>query len=91
MTEIIINQLSQEELESKGVFQWPIWECEISEFPWTYPEKETCYIIEGEIEVKTDDNVVNIKPGDFVVFSAGLSCAWNVLVPVKKHYKFGSI
>ena len=89
MAEIIIYQLTQEELESKDVFQWPIWECEVSEFPWTYSEKESCFILEGEIEVKTDDEVVHIKPRDFVVFPAGLSCIWKVTSHVKKHYNFG--
>ena len=89
MAEIIINQLTRNELESRNVFQWPIWECEISEFPWTYSEKESCFILEGEIEVKTDNKVVHIKPGDFVVFPAGLSCIWKVTSPVKKHYNFG--
>ncbi len=89
MAEIIINQLTRDELESRNVFQWPIWECEISEFPWTYSEKESCLILEGEIEIKTDYKVVHIKQGDFVVFPAGLSCIWKVTSPVCKHYNFG--
>ncbi len=89
MKKIIIYQPTREELESKSVFQWPIWECEVSEFPWIYSDKESCFILEGKIEVKTDDEVVHIQPGDFVVFPAGLSCTWNVTSPVKKHYTFG--
>jgi len=89
MAEINIYQLTKEELESKNVFHWPIWECEVSEFPWTYSEQESCLILEGEIEVKIDNEVINIKPGDFVMFPAGLSCLWNVTSPVRKHYNFG--
>ena len=89
MAEIIIYQLTQEELETKDVFQWPIWECEVSEFPWTYSEKESCFILEGEVEVNTDDEVVHIKPGDFVVFPSGLTCVWKVTSHVKKHNNFG--
>ena len=86
---IVIKKLTEEELTKLGVFDWPIWECEVSEFPWTYSEKESCYILDGEIEVKTEDETVKIHPGDFVVFPEGLSCEWKVTQPVRKHYSFG--
>ena len=76
-------------MEAKGVLNWPIWECEVSEFPWTYSERESCYILKGEIEVTTDIETVSIQPGDFVVFPQGLNCRWNVKAPVRKHYNFG--
>ena len=76
-------------MEAKGVLNWPIWECEVSEFPWTYSERESCYILKGEIEVTTDVETVSIQPGDFVVFPQGLNCTWNVKAPVRKHYNFG--
>ncbi len=89
MDKISISQLSTEELSGKGVFSWPIWTCEVSEFPWTYADKETCYILEGEIEVSSTEETVSIKPGDFVIFPVGMSCTWKVSVPVRKHYNFG--
>ncbi len=76
-------------MEAKGVLNWPIWECRVSEFPWTYSERESCYILKGEIEVTTDVETVSIQPGDFVVFPQGLNCRWNVKAPVRKHYNFG--
>ncbi|RTZ74961.1 MAG: cupin [Candidatus Neomarinimicrobiota bacterium] len=76
-------------MEAKGVLNWPIWECEVSEFPWSYSERESCYILKGEIEVTTDVETVSIQPGDFVVFPQGLNCRWNVKAPVRKHYNFG--
>jgi len=76
-------------MAAKGVLNWPIWECEVSEFPWTYSERESCYILKGEIEVTTDVETVSIQPGDFVVFPQGLNCRWNVKAPVRKHYNFG--
>ena len=76
-------------MEAKGVLNWPIWECRVSEFPWTYSERESCYILKGEIEVTTDVETVSIQPGDFVVFPQGLNCRWNVKSPVRKHYNFG--
>lgn len=71
-----------------GVYDWPIWTCEVSEFPWEYSEEESCLILEGEIEVRTEEETAHIKPGDFVVFQKGLACTWIVSSPVKKHYSF---
>ncbi len=89
MDNIKISQPDIKDMEAKGVLNWPIWECEVSEFPWTYSVKESCYILNGEIEVTTDVETVSIQPGDFVVFPQGLSCTWNVKAPVRKHYNFG--
>jgi hypothetical protein len=86
---IKISQPANKEMAAKGVLNWPIWECEVSEFPWTYSERESCYILKGEIEVTTDVETVSIQPGDFVVFPQGLNCRWNVKAPVRKHYNFG--
>lgn len=38
---------SRERLDRLGVFDWPIWEKEISTFHWTYDAAETCYLLEG--------------------------------------------
>ena len=89
MANIKISQPAIKEMAAKGVLNWPIWECEVSEFPWTYSERESCYILKGEIEVTTDVETVSIQPGDFVVFPQGLNCRWNVKAPVRKHYNFG--
>jgi len=86
---ILVKQISKEDLTNMGVFNWPIWTCEVSEFPWTYSDKESCFIIDGEIEVKTQDESVHIGPGDFIVFPKGLSCKWKVTKPVRKYYSFG--
>ncbi|MDP6532498.1 MAG: cupin domain-containing protein [Candidatus Marinimicrobia bacterium] len=85
---IFISRPSEESLRETGVYDWPIWTCEVSQFPWEYSDQESCLILEGEIEVKTEVETVNIKPGDFVVFPKGLTCTWIVTSPVKKHYSF---
>jgi uncharacterized cupin superfamily protein len=73
-----------------GVFTWPIWEKEVSEFPWHYDEMEMCYFLEGDVEVTPEgDKPVRIGKGDLVTFPKGMSCMWKVLKPVRKHYKFG--
>jgi len=90
MSEIIVEHIHETaRLKSLGVENWPIWSCEVSEFPWTYDSRETCYMLEGEVIVTPDGGKpVTIKTGDFAVFPAGMSCRWNVLKAVRKHYRF---
>tara|TARA_B100000315_G_C14091182_1_gene369305 strand:- start:44 stop:310 length:267 start_codon:yes stop_codon:yes gene_type:complete len=85
---IKINTLTDSEITDKGILTWPIWTCGISEFDWEYGEQETCLLLEGEVEVKTDYETVNFAAGDYVVFPRGLKCRWNVTRPVRKHYSF---
>ena len=86
---IEIRKPLDDELNNSEILSWPIWECEKSTFNWTYDDKETCYLLEGEVTVKTDTETVHFSAGDVVVFPAGLSCEWKVTKPVRKHYKFG--
>ena len=44
---------------SLGLTSWPIWGCEISSFPRTYDEQETCLLLEGDVSVTPDGG----KPG----------------------------
>ena len=86
----IDHQPSQATLDNLGVFQWSIWTKEISEFPWTYDEAETCYFLEGEVIVTPDGGEpVTMGKGDLVTFPSGMSCTWKVNSPVRKHYRFG--
>jgi uncharacterized cupin superfamily protein len=78
-----------ETLDSLGVKEWPIWTKEVSEFPWTYDSRETCFFLEGEVVVTSDDGQeVKVGKGDLVTFPKGMSCKWKVNVPVRKHYIF---
>jgi uncharacterized cupin superfamily protein len=80
---------SQAHLNELGVEQWPIWEKEASEFPWTYDARETCYLLEGEVEVTPEGGeAVRFGAGDLVIFPAGMSCRWNIIQSVRKHYRF---
>lgn len=84
------RQPSEENLDELGVRSWPIWTKEVSEFPWTYGEPETCFFLEGDVVVKPDgEEEVRVGKGDLVTFPSGMSCTWKVNVPVKKHYRFG--
>lgn len=81
---------SAAKLEVMGVEEWPIWAKEVSQFPWFYDTKETCYILEGEVTVTPEGGEpVKISSGDLVNFPAGITCTWNVQRPIRKHYRFG--
>ncbi len=88
MEKIKLEKLNPEEIEKRGIPNWPIWEKEISTFDWFYDQTEQCYFLEGKVIVETPDFKIEIGPGDFATFPAGLSCTWRVLEPVRKHYRF---
>jgi len=76
-------------LEVLGVYDWPIWKKEVSRFPWQYDRQETCYFLRGRVIVTPDGGApLEFGRGDLVTFPAGLSCTWEVLDPVEKHYSF---
>ncbi len=80
----------EEELEELGVKDWPLWEREESVFDWHYDERETAYVIEGEVEVETETGeVLTIEAGDLVVFPQGLDTVWRIKEDIKKHYQMG--
>ena len=80
----------QSTITALGIKDWPIWSCEKSTFPWTYADKETCLILEGEFTVTPENGVpVHCSAGDLVEFPKGMSCTWTVQKAVRKHYKFG--
>lgn len=81
---------SPAKLDVMGVYDWPIWEKEESTFPWTYDQKETCFLLAGLVEVTPDGgDPVTIQAGDLVIFPKGMSCTWVIKEAVEKHYDFG--
>lgn len=88
MAKVIIQKLAEEEIQKRGIRQWPVWAKEVSRFDWYYDSEEECLILEGEIIIETKEEKYSIKAGDFVTFKKGLQCVWNVLKPVRKHYNF---
>ena len=88
--EIEVKKPTPEELEKLNIKNWPIWEKEESSFDWYYDEQETCYFLEGEVEVELPNGRrVKVEKGDLVVFPKGLKCKWHIKKRVKKHYNFG--
>ena len=55
---ITIQKLTNDELKRRNVFNWPIWEKEISKFDWSYNEIEECYFLEGKVTVTTSDGKI---------------------------------
>ena len=81
---------SEDDLDKLKVKSWGTWSKEESEFDWSYEDTETCYILDGEVEV-TDSETgekIDFKTGDLVQFEKGLKCVWNVKKPIRKHYSF---
>ena len=73
-----------------GIKNWPIWECQPSNFPWYYNQKDICFIVEGEANIKTEaGEIYFIQSGDLVEFPDGLSCEWQIIKSIKKHFRLG--
>ena len=75
------------------VLQWPVWEKEICNFDEDYTAREMFYILAGEARLTATtaageklDSV--ISSGDLVTVEAGILVNWDILQPVRKHYKF---
>ena len=90
MSILITSPCPENTVERLGIRSWPIWTCEESTFDWTYDEKETCLLIEGEVTVTPKGGKpVKFREGDLVTFPAGMHCKWDVHQAVRKHYRFG--
>ncbi|MCK4463365.1 MAG: cupin domain-containing protein [Candidatus Omnitrophica bacterium] len=90
MEQIKIKKPSQGDLKKMAVHSWPIWEKEVSRFDWHYDEKETCYLLKGDVTVTTKDGKsVKFGEGDLITFPKGLDCVWDIKKAVRKHYNFG--
>ncbi len=87
--EIIVEKPTDEKLKQLDVSSWGIWECEPSTFEWHYDDRETCYLLEGKVTVKTKDQEINLEKGDLGIFPKDLDCTWIIHEKVKKHYRFG--
>jgi len=86
--EIKTEKLTEKQIKELNIKSWPVWEKEESKFNWFYDQEERCYFLEGEVEITFNGKKTKIKKGDYVVFPKGLSCEWNILKKVKKHYSF---
>ena len=81
---------TEDDLKRLGVESWGTWSKEVSEFDWSYDDTETCYILDGEVEVRDplSGEKIDFKKGDLVQFERGLKCVWDVKKPVRKYFNF---
>jgi uncharacterized cupin superfamily protein len=85
----IEHQPDHKRLTELDVFNWVVWQKEVSKFPWTYDSQETCYFLAGDVTVTPDGGQpVHMGKGDLVTFPAGMSCIWEITSDVKKYYCF---
>jgi uncharacterized cupin superfamily protein len=85
---IEIEQPDHDELEEAGVFDWPVWEHDEDKFDWYFDKTEHCYIIEGVADIVSEFDTITVKPGDYLIFPAGLECVWDIRSKIRKHYSF---
>jgi uncharacterized cupin superfamily protein len=85
---VILEKLSKDAIAKRKIETWPIWEKEVSTFDWCYDSDEECYILEGEVVVKTGEGDYTVREGDFVTFQKGLKCVWDIKKGIRKHYNF---
>ncbi len=90
MSILVTSPCPKSTVEELGINNWPIWSCGASSFDWTYNEKETCLLLDGEVTVTPEGGQpVKFRAGDLVRFPAGMNCRWDVHQAVRKHYRFG--
>ncbi|MEJ2577125.1 MAG: cupin domain-containing protein [Gammaproteobacteria bacterium] len=89
--EILVERKpSPAKLEVLGVYDWPVWRKEASTFPWTYAQRETCYVLRGRFVVTPEGGEPQeFKRGDLITFPQGMNCTWEILEDVEKHYDLG--
>jgi len=86
----IESQPIEDRLSDLEVYSWPVWEKEVSEFDWEYDDKETCYILEGEATITSEEGeAVTIGKRDLVIFPKGMKCHWKITSAIKKYYTMG--
>jgi uncharacterized protein len=86
---LIEHKPSPAKLDVLGVEDWPTWSREPGTFPWRYAQTETCYILRGRFRVTPQGGEpIEMTRGDLIRFPAGMSCTWEIIETVEKHYRF---
>jgi uncharacterized cupin superfamily protein len=84
------GQISEERKKTLGIERWSTWGCGVSEFPWTYGDREAFYIIKGVVTITPNGGQpMTFGAGDFGIAPAGMSCTWKVTQDLEKYYRFG--
>lgn len=75
------------ELESLKCESWPTWSSQAKTIKAAYNKTEVCYVTEGEVIIRHALGAVTVEAGHMLILPKGLDCTWQVVKPVKKHYK----
>ena len=86
------KKATEDDLKKLNVDSWGTWSKDVSEFDWYYDDTETCYVLDGEVEVIGEDgSKISFEKGDIVQFKKGLKCVWKVKKHIRKRYYFGDL
>ncbi|XP_025888855.1 uncharacterized protein [Solanum lycopersicum] len=89
---IVQNNPSEAQLSELGIKSWPKWACSPGKYKLKFDAEETCYLLRGKVKVypknTTELSPVEFGAGDLVIIPKGLSCSWDITLPVDKYYKF---
>jgi uncharacterized cupin superfamily protein len=78
----VVPKASEEAIAKLRAKSWPTWGCDVSKFPWTYGENETCLLLKGKVTVTPTDGraPVTIEAGDICTFPAGVRIFLSLLM-----------
>ena len=67
MSILVTSPYPESTVRKLGIKSWPIWTCDVSSFNWTYEDKETCLLLEGEVTVRPEGGGhINFSAGDLL-------------------------
>ncbi|PSS05029.1 Beta-secretase [Actinidia chinensis var. chinensis] len=89
---IVESNPSKSRLAELGIKSWPKWGCPPGKYTLKFDAQQTCYFLKGKVKAyqKGSSEWVEFGAGDLVIIPKGLSCTWDVSIPVDKHYQFES-
>ncbi|GFZ05946.1 RmlC-like cupins superfamily protein [Actinidia rufa] len=89
---IVESNPSKSRLTELGIKSWPKWGCPPGKYTLKFDAQQTCYFLKGKVKAyqKGSSEWVEFGAGDLVIIPKGLSCTWDVSIPVDKHYQFES-
>ncbi|KAK6940415.1 (S)-ureidoglycine aminohydrolase, cupin domain [Dillenia turbinata] len=68
---------------------WCGWEGEPDKFEYTFPAKDTMYMLKGKVKVYIHghEEPIELGAGDFAEFPKGLHVTWQTVETAKKYYR----
>jgi uncharacterized cupin superfamily protein len=86
-TIVVESQPTPQRLSELGVPAWPLWKDPVGDHNQHYDAEERSYLLDGEaVLTLSGQEPVAVSKGDLVIIPAG-NCLWQVLRPVRRHYR----